>query len=83
MGCVSRKQKVFILSTVMGLNLRKSIENICYHEIFLSFLMNKEGKKIGLKENVILEFYRQFSCVGKDPVFLESLCKELQKKFFH
>ncbi|TYJ38615.1 hypothetical protein E1A91_A04G003900v1, partial [Gossypium mustelinum] len=39
-------------------------------------------KKIGSKENAILEFYQQFSCVGGDPVFSESLCKELQKKFF-
>ncbi|KAK3217869.1 hypothetical protein Dsin_011839, partial [Dipteronia sinensis] len=40
-------------------------------------------KKIGSKENAILEFYQQFACVGGDPVFSESLCKELQKKFFH
>lgn len=40
------------------------------------------GKKIGSKENSILEFYQQFACVGGDPVFSESLCKELQKKFF-
>ena len=29
-----------------------------------------------------MEFYQQFACVGGDPVFSESLCKELQKKFF-
>lgn len=29
-----------------------------------------------------MEFYQKFACVGGDPVFSESLCKELQKKFF-
>ena len=44
--------------------------------------MIRRKKKIGSKENAILEFYQQFACVGGDPVFSESLCKELQKKFF-
>ncbi|KAK8493462.1 hypothetical protein V6N12_044554 [Hibiscus sabdariffa] len=81
---VSRKQKIsiLVLSSAMGLNLREILENVCYPEIFLSFLTDKEKKKIGSKENAILEFYQQFSCVGGDPVFSESLCKELQKKFF-
>ncbi|PHT59674.1 DNA-directed RNA polymerase subunit beta [Capsicum baccatum] len=81
---VSRKQKIsiLVLSSAMGLNLREILENVCYPEIFLSFLSNKERKKIGSKENAILEFYQQFACVGGDPVFSESLCKELQKKFF-
>ncbi|KAK6769385.1 hypothetical protein RDI58_033373 [Solanum bulbocastanum] len=81
---VSRKQKIsiLVLSSAMGLNLREILENVCYPEIFLSFLNDKERKKIGSKENSILEFYQQFACVGGDPVFSESLCKELQKKFF-
>ena len=29
-----------------------------------------------------MEFYQQFACVGGDLVFSESLCEELQKKFF-
>ncbi|KAL4180949.1 hypothetical protein AMTRI_Chr12g268670 [Amborella trichopoda] len=33
----------------------------------------KEKKKIGSKENAILEFYQQFYCVGEDQVFSESL----------
>nr|UTM97803.1 RNA polymerase beta subunit [Sonerila nervulosa] len=37
---------------------------------------------MGSKENSILEFYQQFACVGGDPVFSDSLYKELQKKFF-
>ncbi|KAF8030428.1 hypothetical protein BT93_E2768 [Corymbia citriodora subsp. variegata] len=37
-------------------------------------------KKIGSKENAILEFYQQFACVDRDPLFSKSLCKELQKK---
>ncbi|KAF2282413.1 hypothetical protein GH714_043902 [Hevea brasiliensis] len=80
---VSRKQKIsiLVLSSAMGLNLREILENVCYPEIFLSFLNDKE-KKIGSKENAILEFYQQFTCVGRDPIFSESLCKELQKKFF-
>ncbi|THU43537.1 hypothetical protein C4D60_Mb00t06930 [Musa balbisiana] len=66
----------------MGSNLREILDNVCYPEIFLSFPNDKEKKKIGSKENAILEFYQQFACVGGDPVFSESLCKELQKKFF-
>nr|ADD31199.1 RNA polymerase beta subunit protein [Gonopterodendron arboreum] len=81
---VSRKQKIsiLVLSSAMGLNLREILENVCYPEMFLSFLNDKEKKKIGSKENAILEFYQQFASVGGDPVFSESLCKELQKKFF-
>nr|YP_010953094.1 RNA polymerase beta subunit [Amorphophallus yunnanensis]WMQ76003.1 RNA polymerase beta subunit [Amorphophallus yunnanensis] len=81
---VSRKQKIsiLVLSSAMGLNLKEILDNVCYPEIFLSFPNDKEKKKIGSKENAILEFYQQFACVGGDPVFSESLCKELQKKFF-
>nr|YP_010216226.1 RNA polymerase beta subunit [Gentiana zollingeri]UBR43069.1 RNA polymerase beta subunit [Gentiana zollingeri] len=81
---VSRKQKIsiLVLSSAMGSNLREILENVSYPEIFLSFLNDKERKKIGSKENALLEFYQQFACVGGDPVFSESLCKELQKKFF-
>nr|YP_010475576.1 RNA polymerase beta subunit [Corydalis livida]UVH69863.1 RNA polymerase beta subunit [Corydalis livida] len=83
---VSRKQKISILvpSSAMGSNLREILDNVCYPEIFLSFLNAKEKKTIGSKENAILEFYQQFACVGGNPLFSESesLCKELQKKFF-
>nr|YP_010155141.1 RNA polymerase beta subunit [Leucomeris decora]YP_010155228.1 RNA polymerase beta subunit [Nouelia insignis]QQX28758.1 RNA polymerase beta subunit [Leucomeris decora]QQX28845.1 RNA polymerase beta subunit [Nouelia insignis] len=81
---VSRKQKlsILVLLSAMGLNIREILENVCYPEIFLSFLNDKEKKKIGSKENAILEFYQQFACVGGDPVFSESLCNDLQKKFF-
>nr|YP_011001293.1 RNA polymerase beta subunit [Jasminum auriculatum]WPN86389.1 RNA polymerase beta subunit [Jasminum auriculatum] len=81
---VSRKQKIsiLVLSSAMGSNLKEILDNVCYPEIFLSFLKDKESKKIGSKENAILEFYQQFACVGGDPVFSESLCKELQTKFF-
>nr|WRH31664.1 RNA polymerase beta subunit [Pereskia aculeata] len=81
---VSRKQKIsiLVLSSAMGSNLREILDNVCYPEIFLSFLNDKEKKKIGSKENAIWEFYQQFACVGGDPVFSESLCKELQEKFF-
>nr|YP_010287035.1 RNA polymerase beta subunit [Hydrocharis chevalieri]UKT61151.1 RNA polymerase beta subunit [Hydrocharis chevalieri] len=81
---VSRKQKIsiLVLLSAMGSNLREILDNVCYPEIFLSFPNDKEKKKIGSKENAILEFYQQFACVGGDPVFSESLCEELQKKFF-
>nr|YP_010260742.1 RNA polymerase beta subunit [Corybas cheesemanii]UIX55792.1 RNA polymerase beta subunit [Corybas cheesemanii] len=81
---VSRKQKIsiLVLSSAMGSNIREILDNVCYPEIFLSFPNAKEKRKIGSKENAILEFYQQFACVGGDPVFSESLCKELQKKFF-
>nr|YP_009757142.1 RNA polymerase beta subunit [Elatostema dissectum]QIM58961.1 RNA polymerase beta subunit [Elatostema dissectum] len=81
---VSRKQKIsiLVLSSAMGSSLREILENVFYPEIFLYFLNTKEKKKIKSKENAILEFYQQFACVGGDPVFSESLCKELQNKFF-
>nr|YP_009859791.1 RpoB [Silene kiusiana]AWX05918.1 RpoB [Silene kiusiana] len=81
---VSRKQKIsiLVLSSAMGSNLKEILDNVCYPEIFLSFLKDKDSKVMGSKENAILEFYQQFACVGGDPVFSESLCKELQKKFF-
>nr|YP_010621346.1 RNA polymerase beta subunit [Cuscuta epithymum]WBF90891.1 RNA polymerase beta subunit [Cuscuta epithymum] len=82
---VSRKKKIsiLVLSSAMGLDLREVIDNACYPEIFLSFLSDKDTKKIGSKENAILEFYKKFACVGGDPLGYEYLCKELQKKFFH
>nr|YP_009926654.1 RNA polymerase beta subunit [Lophopyxis maingayi]QNK04946.1 RNA polymerase beta subunit [Lophopyxis maingayi] len=81
---VSRKQKIsiLVLLSAMGSNLREIIANVCYPEILLSFLNDKEKDKIGSKENAILEFYKQFTCVGGDLGFSESLCEELQKKFF-
>nr|YP_010186948.1 RNA polymerase beta subunit [Dasymalla teckiana]QVL24611.1 RNA polymerase beta subunit [Dasymalla teckiana] len=81
---VSRKQKIsiLVLSSAMGSNLREILDNVYYPEIFLSFLNDKEREKIGSQENAILEFYQQFACVGGDPVFSESLCEELQTKFF-
>nr|UEE83972.1 RNA polymerase beta subunit [Paris guizhouensis]UEE84058.1 RNA polymerase beta subunit [Paris axialis]UEE84996.1 RNA polymerase beta subunit [Paris vaniotii]UEE85254.1 RNA polymerase beta subunit [Paris variabilis]UEE85856.1 RNA polymerase beta subunit [Paris lihengiana]WRK69017.1 RNA polymerase beta subunit [Paris sp. SP-2023a] len=81
---VSRKQKIsiLVLSSAMGSNLREILDNVCYPEVFLSFPNDKEKKTIGSKENAILEFYQQFACVGGDPVFSESLCKELQNQFF-
>ncbi|KAL5102128.1 hypothetical protein RYX36_006455 [Vicia faba] len=44
---VSRKQKIsiLVLSSAMGSNLSEILENVCYPEIFLSFLNEKEGKK--------------------------------------
>ncbi|KAG4157128.1 hypothetical protein ERO13_D02G042933v2, partial [Gossypium hirsutum] len=39
-------------------------------------------KKNWVKRKCHLEFYQQFSFVGGNLVFSESLCKELQKKFF-
>ncbi|CAI8604518.1 unnamed protein product [Vicia faba] len=44
---VSRKQKIsiLVLSSAMGSNLSETLENVCYPEIFLSFLNEKEGKK--------------------------------------
>uniref|UniRef100_UPI0030DFC53C RNA polymerase beta subunit n=1 Tax=Dianthus nudiflorus TaxID=325518 RepID=UPI0030DFC53C len=81
---VSRKQKIsiLVLSSAMGLNLKEILDNVCYPEILLSFLNDKEKQNFGSNKNAILEFYQQFACVGGDPVFSESLCKELQKKFF-
>lgn len=56
---VSRKHKIFILvlSSAMGSNLSEIIDNVCYPEIFLSFLNEKEGKK-RVKRKCHLEFYR-------------------------
>ena len=48
---VSRKQKIsiLVLSSAMGSNLREILENVCYPEIFLSFLTDKEKKKNRVK----------------------------------
>nr|YP_010143321.1 RNA polymerase beta subunit [Polygala arillata]QQL04527.1 RNA polymerase beta subunit [Polygala arillata] len=81
---VSRKQKIsiLVLLSAMGSNLKEILENVLYPEILLSFLDDEEKEKIGSQENAILEFYQQFACVDGDLVFSESLCEELQKKFF-
>ncbi|PWA82979.1 RpoB, chloroplast (chloroplast) [Artemisia annua] len=70
---VSRQQKlsILVLLSAMGLNIREILENVCYPELFLSFLNDK--KKIGSKENAILEFYQQFACVEGDPQFMREL----------
>nr|YP_010581676.1 RNA polymerase beta subunit [Cymbaria mongolica]URT60412.2 RNA polymerase beta subunit [Cymbaria mongolica] len=81
---VSRKQKISILLllSAMGLNLREILDNVYYPEFFVSFLNDTDSEKIGSKENAILEFYQQFTCVDGDLIFCESLCEELQNKFF-
>nr|YP_008994387.1 RNA polymerase beta subunit [Viviania marifolia]AGV02816.1 RNA polymerase beta subunit [Viviania marifolia] len=82
---VSRKQKIsiLVLSLAMGSNFREILENVCYPEIFLSFRDENINENIfESKENAILAFYQKFACVGGDLVFSESLCEELQKKFF-
>nr|YP_009441152.1 RNA polymerase beta subunit [Adenophora erecta]ARO35129.1 RNA polymerase beta subunit [Adenophora erecta] len=80
---VSRKQKIsiLVLSSAMGSSLREILDNLCYPEIFLSFLNDNEFDQIGSKEDAILEFYQQFTGVGGDQIFSESL-KVLQDKFF-
>nr|QTZ17923.1 RNA polymerase beta subunit [Pseudocodon vinciflorus] len=67
---VGRKQKVsiLVLSSAMGSSPREIIENTCYPEIFLSFLT---AKKIGSKENVLLEFCQLFACVDSDDIFFD------------
>nr|AEQ37105.1 RNA polymerase beta subunit [Ginkgo biloba] len=81
---VSRKQKVSIpvLLSAMGSNFEEILDNVCYPEIFLSFLNGRQKRKKYLRseENAILEFHKKLYCVGGDLVFSESLCKELQKK---
>jgi DNA-directed RNA polymerase subunit beta len=82
---VSRKQKIsiLVLSSAMGSNLREILENVCYPEIFLSFLNDKEKKKIESKENSILEFYQQFTCVGGDPIFLNPYVRNYKRNSFN
>nr|WCF59839.1 RNA polymerase beta subunit [Adenophora remotiflora] len=79
---VSRKQKIsiLVLSSAMGSSLREILDNLCYPEIFLSFLNDNEFDQIG-SEDAILEFYQQFARVGGDQIFSESL-KVLKDKFF-
>lgn len=65
------------------MNLRKILENVCYSEILLSFLNDKERKKHWIKRKVpfFLKCYQQFARVGGNSIFSKSLCKRLQKKF--
>ncbi|RZC45341.1 hypothetical protein C5167_038294 [Papaver somniferum] len=51
-----------VLSSAMGSNLREILDNVCYPEIFLSFPNDKEKKKIGSKENAILELEGLIYC---------------------
>ena len=85
---VSRKQKISIpvLLSAMGLNLEEILDNTRYPERFL-FLLKKKGRwereeYLWSREKAILEFYKKLYCISGDLVFSESLCKELQKKFF-
>ncbi|CAN6835070.1 unnamed protein product [Brassica oleracea] len=59
---VSRKQKIsiLVLSSAMGSNLREILENVCYPEIFLSFLTDKEKKKMGQKKMLFWSFINNF-----------------------
>ena len=86
---VSRKRKISIpvLLSAMGLNLEEILDNTRYPEKFLFLLKKKKGRwereeYIWSKEKAILEFYKKLYCVSGDLVFSESLCKELQDKFF-
>ena len=86
---VSRKRKISIpvLLSAMGLNLEEILDNTRYPEKFLFLLKKKKGRwereeYIWSKEKAILEFYKKLYCVSGDLVFSESLCKELQEKFF-
>nr|YP_010392177.1 RNA polymerase beta subunit [Wahlenbergia marginata]UPX07786.1 RNA polymerase beta subunit [Wahlenbergia marginata] len=80
---VSRNQKIsiLVLSAAMGLSLKEILDNLCYPELFLSFLDDNDTI-MGSKEEAILEFYQQFTGLDGDPICSESLCKAFQKKFF-
>ncbi|XWS41014.1 hypothetical protein CRYUN_Cryun17cG0044800 [Craigia yunnanensis] len=58
---LSSKQKIsiLVLSSAMGSNLKKILENVCYPEIFLSFLTEKE-KKLGQKKMSFWSFINNF-----------------------
>nr|AET45799.1 RNA polymerase beta subunit [Pinus roxburghii] len=85
---VSRKQKISIpvLLSAMGLNLEEILDNTRYPERFLFLLKKKERwereEYLWSREKAILEFYKKLYCISGDLVFSESLCKELQEKFF-
>lgn len=53
---VSRQQKlsILVLLSAMGLNIREILENVCYPELFLSFLNDK--KKSGQKKMLFWSF---------------------------
>ena len=69
----------------MGLNLEEILDNTRYPERFL-FLLKKERwereEYLWSREKAILEFYKKLHCISGDLAFSESLCKELQEKFF-
>nr|YP_010290862.1 RNA polymerase beta subunit [Gahnia tristis]ULQ66019.1 RNA polymerase beta subunit [Gahnia tristis] len=81
---VSRRQKIsiLVLLSAMGSNLKEILDNVCYPEIFLSFLNDKEKIQIRSKENAILEFYQKFCSIEEeDMIFSESLYEVLQNQF--
>nr|AIX11051.1 RNA polymerase beta subunit [Najas gracillima] len=86
---VSRKQKIdiLLLLSAMGLDLSEIPDHVCYPEIFLSPSIktkkkSKEKKKEKKHQNAIVEFYKQFAGVDGNLVFSETVCEELQTKFF-
>lgn len=48
---VSRQQKlsILVLLSAMGLNIREILENVCYPELFLSFLNDKKKNRVKRK----------------------------------
>nr|YP_010610394.1 RNA polymerase beta subunit [Vallisneria natans]WAO28660.1 RNA polymerase beta subunit [Vallisneria natans] len=86
---VSRKQKIdiLLLLSAMGSDLSEIPDHVCYPEIFLSPSIktkkkSKEKKKEKKHQNAIVEFYKQFAGVDGNLVFSETVCEELQTKFF-
>nr|QWW92091.1 RNA polymerase beta subunit [Spruceanthus planifolius] len=82
---ISKKRKVsiFVLLSAMGLNLEKILMSISYPSIFLKSIIKKTKKEqLPSMEEAIIELYKQLYSLSGDIIFSESICRELQKKFF-
>nr|YP_010715459.1 RNA polymerase beta subunit [Todea barbara]WDE24576.1 RNA polymerase beta subunit [Todea barbara] len=80
---VSKKRKIsiLILLLAMGLSIKEILGSVRYPNIFLN-LLKKQKEDIQSSEDAIAELYRHLYSIGGDIVFSESMCKELQKRFF-
>nr|YP_009825468.1 RNA polymerase beta subunit [Botrychium lunaria]QIU83283.1 RNA polymerase beta subunit [Botrychium lunaria] len=76
-----RKVSVLILLLAMGLDMREILNSVCYPKIFLD-LPKRQSDSIQSSEDAIVEPYRNLYCIGGDVPFSESICKELQRRFF-
>nr|YP_009974110.1 RNA polymerase beta subunit [Marattia laxa]QNH93995.1 RNA polymerase beta subunit [Marattia laxa] len=77
----NRKVSIIVLLLSMGLNMNDILKNVRYPNIFLK-LFQRQAENIQSYEDAIVELYKNLYSAGGILVFSDSICKELQTKFF-